>query len=103
LDAPLSLLPETVSNVHLTWVLGNCFYIIDFEVSDSPPLMDIDVPHKGSRGGSMRKRYFGQLEGIDPDIKEKVWLAASTAETSASAWVEQIISKTIADGESIKK
>jgi len=97
LDPPLSLLPETASNVHLTWVLGNCFYVIDFEVSISEPFMDIDVPHKGIRGGSMRKRYFGQLEGIDPELKKKVGLAASTAGTSTSAWVEQVILKALAD------
>jgi len=103
LEPPLSLLPEIASNVHLTWVLGNCFYVIDFEVSDSGPLMDIDVPHKGVRGGSMRKRYFGQLEGIDPELKEKIGLAALTAGTSASAWVERVILKALADGGLIKK
>lgn len=103
LDPPLSLLPETVSNVHLTWVLGNCFYVIDFEVSDSGPLIDSDVPHKGTRGGSMRKRYFGQLEGIDPELKEKVGVAASTAGTSASAWVEQVILNALADDGLINK
>ena len=97
LDPPLSLLPETASNVHLTWVLGNCFYVIDFEVSISEPFMDIDVPHKGIRGGSMRKRYFGQLEGIDPELKKKVGLAASTDGTSTSTWVEQVILKALAD------
>lgn len=97
MEPPLSLLPETVSNVHLTWVLGNCFYVIDFEVSDSGPVMDIDVPHKGGRGGSMRKRYFGQLEGIEPNLKEKVGLAASADGTSASAWVEQVISKALTE------
>lgn len=103
LKPPLSLLPENASNVHLTWVLGNCFYVIDFEVSNSVPLMDIDVPHKGVRGGSIRKRYFGQLEGIDPELKEKVGLAAATAGTSASEWVEQVISKALVDGGLIKK
>jgi ubiquinone/menaquinone biosynthesis C-methylase UbiE len=94
-EPPLSLLPETASNVRLTWVLGNCFYVIDFEVSDSRPLMDIDVPHKGTRGGSMRKRYFGQLEGIDPELKVKVGFAASNAGLSVSAWVEHVIAKAL--------
>jgi ubiquinone/menaquinone biosynthesis C-methylase UbiE len=97
LNAPLSFLPETASNVHLTWVLGNCFYVIDFEVSSSIPFMDIDVPHKGIRGGSMRKRYFGQLEGVDPELKEKIKLAALTDGSSVSAWVEQVILKELAD------
>jgi SAM-dependent methyltransferase len=95
LEPPLSLLPETASNVHLTWVLGNCFYIIDFEVSNEMPLMDIDVPHKGVRGGNMRKRYFGQLEGIDPALKEKIREVATTAGISTSAWTEEVISNAL--------
>lgn len=103
LEPPLPLLPEIASNVHLTWVLGNCFYVIDFEVSDSMPFMDMDVPHKGVRGGSMRKRYFGQLEGIDPGLKERVTMAALTAGMSASSWMEQVISKALAEDGMIKE
>lgn len=92
LEPPLSLLPETASNVHLSWVLGNCFYVIDFEVSDLMPVMDLDVPHKGIRGGSMRTRYYGQLEGINPLLKDKVRTAAANAEMSISAWIEKVVS-----------
>lgn len=95
LEPPLSLLPEIATNVNLTWVLGNCFYLIDFEVANSKPFMDIDVPHEGIRGGSMRKRYFGQLEGIDPELKNKLITAASTTGLSVSAWLEQVISKSL--------
>jgi ubiquinone/menaquinone biosynthesis C-methylase UbiE len=103
MDPPLNLLPETASNVNLTWVLGNCFYVIDFEVSNSIPYMDIDVPHKGNRGGSMRKRYFGLLEGIDPEIKEKAILMASSSGESVSFWLEQLISRAIVENGLIKK
>lgn len=98
LDAPLALLPSTASDAHLSWVLGNCFYLIDFAVSDELPYMNIDVPHEGMRGGSMRKRYFGQLEGIDPAIKAQLASAAAEAGTSVSAWLEQAIAKALADG-----
>jgi SAM-dependent methyltransferase len=97
-EPPLALLPEIASNVHLTWVLGNCFYVIDFEVSDSMPFIDMDVPHAGNRGGSMRKRYFGQLEGIDPELKNKLRVAASTTGLSVSTLLEQIISTSL-DGQ----
>ncbi len=56
-ESPIALLPEKVVDVELSWVLGNCFYVISFEVSDSGPYMNPDVPHKGPRGGSMRTRY----------------------------------------------
>lgn len=95
LEAPLALLPENASNVNLTWVLGNCFYVVDFEVSSSSPRMDMDIPHKGARGGTMRKRYFGQLEGIDPRLKNEVVLAASKSGESVSAWMERVVSKAL--------
>jgi hypothetical protein len=95
LEPPLSLLPEIASKVNLTWVLGNCFYVIDFEIANSKPFMNIDVPHEGIRGGSMRKRYFGQLEGIEPELKAKLIAAASAKGLSVSALLEQIISESI--------
>jgi SAM-dependent methyltransferase len=61
-DPPLDLLPEKVVDVELSWVLGNCFYVISFEVSDAGPYINLDVPHKSPRGGSMRTRYFGTLD-----------------------------------------
>jgi SAM-dependent methyltransferase len=61
-SAPVALLPPTATDVNLSWVLGNCFYIISFAVSDKTPYINMDVPHKGERGGTMRTRYFGKLE-----------------------------------------
>lgn len=90
-DAPLQYIPEYSQDVNLSWVLGNCFYIIDFTVSDSFPFMDIDLKHKGARGGSMRTRYFGQLEGVDPDLKRLVQEASADAGMSASQWVEDAL------------
>ena len=92
---PIALLPETASNVHLSWVLGNCFYIIDFEVSDSLPSIDIDIPHKGIRGGSIRKRYYGAIEGIDPKIKNQISTIANSMGISSSDWIEMVISNEI--------
>jgi len=92
---PISLLPETASNVHLSWVLGNCFYIIDFEVSESLPSIDIDIPHKGIRGGSIRKRYYGAIEGIDPKIKNQISTLANSMGKSSSDWIEMVISNEI--------
>ena len=61
---PIHLLPSYAVNVEISWILGNCFYLISFEVSKNGPYMDLDVPHKGSRGGTMMTRYYGKLEGV---------------------------------------
>jgi len=90
---PLDLLPPNAMDVHLSWVLGNCFYVIDFEVSDTGPFMNIDVPHTGRRGGSMRTRYFGQLEGVAKESKKFVLEDAERKGISAHDWLEQVISE----------
>ena len=93
MEPPLSLLPENAANVHLTWVLGNCFYVIDFDVSDKIPFMNMNVPHRGKRGGSMLKRYYGKIDGIDPELKERVELEAMMAGLSINEWVESVVTK----------
>ncbi|WP_392891455.1 class I SAM-dependent methyltransferase [Pseudomonas migulae] len=90
-DAPLQYVPEYSKDVKLSWVLGNCFYIVDFTVSDRLPFMNIDLVHKGARGGSMRTRYFGQLEGVDPELKRRVQEASARTGKSASQWVEDAL------------
>ena len=90
-NAPIELIPENSTDVNLSWVLGNCFYLISFEVSNKPPFMDIDVPHKGIRGGSMRTRYFGQLEGVTEEMKKFVFEDAKQRGISVHDWLEEVI------------
>lgn len=90
-DAPIDLLPANVADVVLSWVLGNCFYVVSFQVSNEMPHMNIDVPHKGARGGSMRTRYFGQIEGVTEDSKRFVLEDAKRLGISVHAWLESVI------------
>jgi ubiquinone/menaquinone biosynthesis C-methylase UbiE len=90
-NAPIELLPRNSMDVHLSWVLGNCFYVIDFEVSDVGPYMNIDILNKGRRGGSMRTRYFGQLEGVTEETKKFVVEDATRKGISVHDWLEQMI------------
>jgi len=90
-DAPLSFLPETAKSVNLSWEVGNCFYVIDFTVSESLPEVNIDVPHLGVRGGSIRKRYFGQLEGIDPGLKDRIYAEAKKLGVSRVEYLESVL------------
>jgi len=94
-EPPLSLLPETSQHASVTWILGNCFYVIEFTVSDKLPYMNIDLVHKGRRGGSARTRYFGQLEGVTIATKKRVLEAASAAGMSVHDWLEKAISQAL--------
>lgn len=88
---PIQFLPVTSTEVSLTWILGNCFYLISFKVSAEGPYMNMDVPHIGPRGGCMRTRYYGQLEGVSAAAKSFVIEDAKRKEISVSEWMEVAI------------
>jgi len=94
-NPPLEHLPETAKDVELTYLLGNCFYLISFVKSNSLPYMNAEIVHKGLRGGSMKTRYFGRLEGIDPKLKYKINSIALEKDKSLSCVVEDAIKEYI--------
>jgi SAM-dependent methyltransferase len=95
---PLDCLPIGCDDVNCTFVLGNCFYVIDFMVTTTGPKMNIDVPHRGRRGGTARTRYFGQLEGVNPHTRQIAAEAAERAGISMHEWLERAIHRAAIDG-----
>lgn len=92
-DSPIDLLPVNALDVNQSWILGNCFYLIDFEVSQTGPQMNIDIPHKGKRGGTMRTRYFGQIEGVSEKCKQFILADAEKSRLSVFEWLENLINE----------
>jgi ubiquinone/menaquinone biosynthesis C-methylase UbiE len=90
-DAPLAALPESARNVTVRWIIGNCFYVMAFDKGDGPPPLNLDLPHQGWRGGTMRTRYFGRLEGVTLEAKALAKDAAARAGTSVYEWLDRLI------------
>jgi len=90
-DAPLHYLPESARNVVFSWEMENCFYVIEFTVSDHSLQIDIDIPHVGRRGGSIRTRYYGQLEGIDPELRNFLYKEAERLDISRVDYLERLL------------
>lgn len=90
-EPPMDLLPKGALDVQLTYILGNCFYVIGFTSGDGFPYMNIDIPHKGTRGGTARTRYFGQLEGVSEETKAKVYAKAKELNISAHELLEDVL------------
>lgn len=88
---PIDLLPFEASDVKLEWILGNCFYFITCVKNINGPFMNLDVPHKGIRGGTMRSRFYGILEGVPVDIKEKVLHEAKRNNLSVHDWLKIVL------------
>ncbi len=90
-DIPLTSLPQSARDVTVRWLIANCFYVIAFTKGEGPPPLDLDLPHSGVRGGSLRTRYFGVLEGVSPDTKQLTAKAAAAAGMSIHDWLEKVL------------
>lgn len=88
-ELPISVLPECARDVQLRWIMGNCFYVIVFTKGDGPPPLNLDLPHEGWRGGTMRSRYYGRLEGVSPEVKSLVIKAAAKCGLSVHEWLDR--------------
>ncbi|MGB7173752.1 MAG: class I SAM-dependent methyltransferase [Candidatus Acidiferrales bacterium] len=96
-ELPLKSLPVCARDVNVRWIMGNCFYVITVRKGDGPPPLDLDLPHKGWRGGTMRSRYFGVLEGVTPEAKELARKAAASAGLSVHEWLDRLVRRQAAE------
>ncbi len=96
---PLHLLPTNALNIELKFILGNCFYLLAFTPSDGFPKMNIDIVHKGIRGGSARTRYFGKIEGVRESSRKKLYDEAQKRGVSVHDLLEEMIATKLPDRE----
>ena len=94
-EVPLEILPYNINNVRLEYVLENCFYYLTFIKDMKFPNVDYDIKHIGSRGGSIRTRYFGILEGVDLNIKQAAKARAKVENMSEHEWLNKTIKNAI--------
>ncbi len=88
---PLKYLPENSIDINIRYILGNCFYLIGFIKNSGLPKVNIDIEHVGHRGGSVRTRYFGELEGVNPELRKKIYDKAKQNKTSVSKMLENFL------------
>lgn len=94
---PLEHMPVQAREVCVRWVIGGVFYAIDFRVGDGAPKGNFDYPIPGPRGGTLRSRYMGQLEGVTPEAKELAHQARKKRGLSMHAWLEEAVRRAAAD------
>ncbi len=88
---PLRYIPLNALHLSISYVLGNCFYLIKYQKGISHPNCNFDVNQPGFRGGSVRSRYLGMMEGINPSIKDKFYKKLKEGRKPVSATLEQLI------------
>lgn len=94
---PTEFLPDTIRNVRLEWFMGEAFYFILFNKAANENKWNIDLNIPGSRGGTPRKRLYGILEGIDPELKQRIYRKAAKSGMSRVDWLEKALLKEIED------
>ena len=88
-EAPVDILPVDARDVTVRWVLGGAFYLVDMTVGEGEPFADFDYEIPGARGGTLKTRYHGKLEGVTPKTKK----LANAAREKSAAWAVWIVRK----------
>lgn len=96
-NIPFECLPMEARNVTLRWIIGGVFYVFDFEVGVGEPQADLDFEIPGPRGGTHRTRYYGNLEGVAPDVKALALKARARSGKSMHEWLSDAIRRAAAE------
>ncbi len=68
---PLKHIPVEARNLCVRWIMGNVHYVFDYTVGVGEPKGNFDLEIPGERGGTFNTRYFGKLEGVTSETKQK--------------------------------
>jgi ubiquinone/menaquinone biosynthesis C-methylase UbiE len=88
---PLADIPVEARNLSVQWVIGGVYYLIEFEVGDGEPRANFDLQIPGKRGGTLRTRYYGKLEGVTSEAKELAQQARDKSGKSMHEWLSHVV------------
>ena len=85
---PLEDLPFEARDVSVQWIIGGVYYLISFAVGVGEPAGNFDLEIPGRRGGTLKTRYYGRLEGVTTETRQLVVDAASKANVSLHEFID---------------
>lgn len=88
-EIPIELIPVEAREVKVQWLIGGVYYLVSFTVGSGEPKGNFDIPIPGKRGGTLKTRYYGKLEGVSEKLKEEVQKAAMQENLSIHEWLEK--------------
>jgi ubiquinone/menaquinone biosynthesis C-methylase UbiE len=88
---PFDALPIEARNVKVEWFIGGVFYFLSFDVGTGEPYANLDFEIPGIRGGTHRTRYYGQLEGVEPEVVNLARRAREKSGVSMNSWLNRVI------------
>jgi len=90
---PFEQIPVEAREVIVRWVVGGVYYLIEFVVGVGEPQADFELEIPGKRGGSLRTRFYGKLEGVTPETYELAQQAREKSGKSMHQWLDNVVSK----------
>ncbi len=92
---PFENIPVEARNVTVKWIIGGVYYLISFTVGEGEPKGNFNIEIPGRRGGTLKTRYYGQLEGVSEETKQRVLAAAAKNNVSVHKWLEQVLTSAL--------
>lgn len=88
---PLKHIPVEARDVCVRWINGNVHYVFDYTVGVGEPKGNFDLEIPGERGGTFNTRYYGKLESVTSETKQKAIEAQKLIGKSMHKWLDEII------------
>jgi ubiquinone/menaquinone biosynthesis C-methylase UbiE len=88
---PFEQIPVEARDVIVRWVVGGVYYLIEFVVGEGEPKADFDLEIPGKRGGTLRTRYYGRLEGVSAETYELAQQAREKSGKSMHRWLDDVV------------
>lgn len=88
---PLAQMPVDAREVVVRWVIGGVYYLVEFVVGEGEPTADYDLEIPGQRGGTLRTRYYGGLEGVTPGTKQLAQRARDRSGKTTHRWLDDVV------------
>lgn len=88
---PLADMPVEARNLSVQWVIGGVYYLIEFDVGEGEPKANFELEIPGQRGGTLRTRYYGRLEGVSPEAFELAHQARKKTGKSMFKWLDEVV------------
>jgi ubiquinone/menaquinone biosynthesis C-methylase UbiE len=88
---PFEDIPVQARDVTVRWVVGGVYYLIEFVVGKGEPKGNFDLEIPGKRGGTLRTRYYGKLEGVTPETKQLAQQAGEKSGKSMHKWLDDVV------------
>ncbi len=90
---PIQNIPVEARDVVVRWIINGVYYLIEFAVGEGEPKADFDLEIPGRRGGTLRTRYYGKLEGVKPETHRLAYLAQERSGKSMHEWLDEVVRK----------